>query len=133
MNGRHKTISLAHDRLDEPRMIGVVPECSSQLPYRGVDSGFLIDEYFGAPESGLNLSAFDQAAARCDELCEQLHWEPLNPHPLTAAPQGVRREIEFELREPHPGGHGLRIIRPPFRPCAENVHPPSMASRGGNR
>ena len=114
----NEPVSLARNRLDKPRLIGIVPKRFTDLPDCGVKRALRLNEDSLAPNLVHGLFVGDQATPPLNEQEEQFKRSPVQLHRLTIATQleiarrrarGLGRLPPASLRQRH---RTALLIRP---------------------
>lgn len=70
---RDEPVALADDRLDEPRLLGIVTNRQADFSNRGVHRRIVLDEHTRIPQCSLNVLALHKAVGALDEEDQHLH------------------------------------------------------------
>jgi hypothetical protein len=89
-------VAFAGDRLDETRLLRIVPQDQAELPDRGVDTVVHVNENFRAPDSFDDLLARDELSPPFDQHEEQFHRDALEFESAAGATELVGAEVELE-------------------------------------
>jgi hypothetical protein len=131
---RNEPVALTDDRLDEPRVFGVIAQRPPDFADGRVHCGVLVDEHIRSPEYGLNFSAIHEYASSPDEEDQYLHRNLFDLDTVSRARQRVRGYVQFELAKTEAARHRpTDHTADPVMKSSEKVHTVSMAIRSANR
>jgi hypothetical protein len=71
-DGSNKTIPIAWQCLDEPRVLGIISQCAAEFIHGGVNAVFKVNEGIGGPELLPDLFPGHHFAGPLEESCQNL-------------------------------------------------------------
>jgi hypothetical protein len=119
LNRGDKTIPTPWQGLDEPWILGVIPECFPQFFHSSINAVFKIYEGIGWPELLLDLLPRHHFAGPLDERGKNLEGSFLELYFLAPLPHFTASEVDLKFSDPDAHGcccwylHGG--ARPAFR------------------
>jgi hypothetical protein len=119
LNRGDQTIPAPWQGLDEPWILGVIPECLAQFFHSSINAVFKIYEGIGGPELLLNLLPRHHFAGPLDERGKNLEGSFLELYLLAPVPHFTASEVNFEFFDPNAHGRSCWYLhggaRPAFR------------------
>ena len=106
---RDEPIALAHDRLDEARLGGIVVEHRADAIHGGVDSLNNVNRPGLRPKVRCDILPRDQVTGPLEQQDQKLHWYSGQGQPSARAPKFIAAQVQLVALEPEHFGFGFRL------------------------